>query len=79
MSTTAYMTAAVTPSDSVNLPLGNCTCLFVGTGGDIAIHSPGTTTSVIHKNVGSGAVLLVQARRVLVTGTTAADIVAWYA
>ena len=78
MSATAYLTAAVTPSDSVNLPSGMATCLFVGVGGDVAIFSPSTSTSVVHKNVASGTVLLVQASRVLATATTATSIVAWY-
>lgn len=79
MSTTAYLVTAVTPSDSVDLPQGVCTCLFIGVGGDVAIFSPGTTTSVVHRGVSAGSVLLTQARRVLVTGTTATSIVAWYA
>ena len=79
MSATAYLTVAVSPSDSVNLPNGAATCLFIGVGGDVAVYSPSTSTSVPHKNVASGTVLLVQASRVLATGTTATSIVAWYA
>lgn len=79
MSATAYLTVPVTPSDTVPLVNGVSTCLFIGVGGDVAIWSPGTTTSVPHKNVASGTVLLVQAIRVLATGTTATNIVAWYA
>ena len=79
MSATAYLTAAVTPSDSLNLTSGAATCLFIGVGGDVAIFSPSTSTSVVHKNVASGTVLLVQASRVLATATTATNIVAWYA
>ena len=79
MSATAYLTAAVTPSDSVNLPAGTATCLFIGVGGDVAIFSPSTSTAVVHKNVAAGTVLLVQASRVLLTATTATNIVAWYA
>ena len=79
MSATAYLTVPVTLSDSVNLPNGTATCLFIGVGGDVAIWSPSTSTSSPHKNVASGTVLLVQASRVLATGTTATNIVAWYA
>jgi hypothetical protein len=79
MSNTAYFTAAVTPSDSVDLPIGKASALYIGVGGDVAIYSPGQATSVVHKNVSSGSVLMVEARRVGVTGTTATDIVAWYA
>ena len=79
MSATAYLTAAVTPADGTNLTNGMATCLFIGVGGDVAIWSPSTSTSVVHKNAASGTVLLVQAIRVLATGTTATNIVAWYA
>ena len=79
MSVTAYLTAPVTPSDTVNLPLGIATCLFIGVGGDVVIFSPNTSVGVLHKNVGAGTVMLTQATRVLATGTTATNIVAWYA
>ena len=79
MSLTAYLTVAVTPSDANNLPNGMATCLFVGVGGDVAIFSPSTSVSSVHKNVASGTVLLTQAVRVLATGTTATSIMAWYA
>ena len=78
MSDTAYLAIAVTPADATDLLGGSCEALYVGVGGDVAIYSPGQSTSVVHKNVGAGAVLLVQAKRVLATGTTATDIVAWY-
>lgn len=79
MSATAYLTVAVTPNNSTDLPNGKATALYIGVGGDVAIYSPNTTTSVVHKNVPTGGILNVEAVRVLVTGTTATDIVAWYA
>lgn len=78
MSATAYLVAAVTPSDTVNIVSGPVRALYVGVGGDVAIYSPGTALSVVLKNVSSGQVLPVACLRVLATGTTATDIVALF-
>jgi hypothetical protein len=76
----ATQAAAVTPSDST---IVSCRALFVGTGGNVAVHmlgnaaSPGGT-SVTFSNVPSGSILPVSCYRVLSTGTTASNIVALY-
>ncbi|RDE05435.1 spike base protein, RCAP_Rcc01079 family [Sphingomonas aracearum] len=63
------------PSDSTDLtdtPKG----IYVGTGGDvklIAVDAPASAPGVTFKNVPAGSLLPVRARRVLATGTTAAD------
>jgi len=70
---------AVTPSDSVNLPGGTCRALWVGNGGDVSLMFAGPdAVAVVHKNVASGSVLPAEACRVMSTGTSATDIVAWY-
>lgn len=79
MSATAYSNKAVTPSDSTNIPDGPCTSLYIGTGGDVTLIASADSTSVAYMNVPSGYTLLVQAKKVLATGTTATDIVAQYA
>jgi hypothetical protein len=65
---------AIIPSDSTDLTVVP-RCLFIGTAGDIALHDA-DGTAVIYKNwVGF---MPIRARRVLVTGTTATDIVGVY-
>lgn len=75
VSAPAYKAVAVTPSDGTPIP--TCRALYIGTGGDVTV-KVGTDTAVLHKNTASGSVLPVQATFVMATGTTAADIVAWY-
>lgn len=72
--------AAVTPSDSTVV---NCRALYVGTGGNVAVHMQGVLgspreTSVTFSNVQGGTVLPISCYRVLSTGTTATNIVALY-
>lgn len=68
----------LTPSDSadlVNLPKA----IYVGTGGDLALigaDAPATATGITFKNLPSGALLPIRARRVLATGTTAGNLLA---
>ena len=72
--------APVTPSESATLTqrIGHFPrALRVGTGGDIVIEGADGTTATF-KNVSDGETLPVWAKRVLSTGTTAADIVALY-
>lgn len=72
----AYAYAAVTASDTVDIPGGPARALYVGTGGDVSVHPVGSSTAVVFKNVGGGTVLPVVAKRVASTATTATDIVA---
>lgn len=67
--------AAVTPSDSADLPGGICRSLYVGGIGNIKI-TTSKGTEVTFNDV-SGT-LSVKAKRVWSTGTTASGIVALY-
>jgi hypothetical protein len=67
--------AAVTPHDTNDLAF-TARALYVGTGGDVVAILKGDAASVTFKSVPGGVVLPVAARRVLATGTTAANIVA---
>jgi hypothetical protein len=68
---------AVTPSNTVDLPYGECRALYVGTGGPVTVVGS-NGVAVLFNNAPSGSVIPVQAKRVNVTGTTATDIVALY-
>jgi hypothetical protein len=78
MSSTAYFGAPIAISNTVDIASGVCNAVYVGVGGDVALYSPGSTTSVTYKGLSAGQVLPVKAQRVLVTGTTATDLVALY-
>ena len=78
MSTTAYFSADITPSDSTDVSPGVCSAIYVGVGGDVAIYSLGSSTPVIFKNAVAGQILPLRARRVLATGTTATNLIALY-
>lgn len=77
----AMAAAAVTPSDTVNIPDhdssgSNRGCaLYVGTGGNLAVRTAaGDDVTLV--NVADGSFLPIQVVRVFATGTTAADILA---
>lgn len=69
---------AITPNDSTDLtdhngqPVGMT--VFCGTGGDIVVIPIGNANAVTFV-VGDGAILPVEVKRVLSTGTTATDLV----
>lgn len=69
--------AAVTKSDTADLPGGLSRALYVGTGGSLIVTDRHGTTATF-ANVPDGAMLPIRVARVLATGTTAADIVALY-
>ena len=74
-SASATRAASVTPSDTADMaraPVG----LYIGGGGDVAVEmvGGGTVTFVAV----AGAVLPIQPRKVLATGTTATGIIALY-
>lgn len=78
MAQTAYSFATITASDATDIPGGPCEAMWVGTGGDVVV--VGAQGSVVtFKNVPSGFMLLVKAKRVNATNTTATDLVALYA
>ena len=78
MSDTAYFFAAITASNTVDIATGVCNAIHVGVAGDIAVFAPGSTTSVVFKGLSAGQVVPIKAARVLVTGTTATDLIALY-
>lgn len=68
---------AVTPSDSATLR--GVVGLYIGVAGDVAVlmtNDPAITAAVTFKNVPAGTVLHVRAKKVMLTGTTAASILA---
>lgn len=68
--------SVVAPSDTVNLPY-IARGIYVGTGGHVSLVSV-QGTACLYKNVAAGTMLDVQAMRVNLSGTTAADMVALY-
>ncbi len=67
---------AVTKSDTTDFDT-TCRAIYVGDGGDVvAVRRDGTT--VTFKNVQTGTVLPIIARRINSTSTTAADMVALF-
>lgn len=73
-SATAIDGIVVTPNDATELdPMAHG--LYIGTAGDVAIITPQGTTVVYH-NLPAGTTLPVDARIVMATGTTAANIIA---
>jgi hypothetical protein len=71
----AFDAAAVTPHDTNDLAF-TARALYVGTAGDVVAILKADAASVTFRNVPSGTVLPVCARRVLATGTTASNILA---
>jgi hypothetical protein len=66
------------PADGADLP-DVPKGIYVGTAGDIkliAVDAPASATGITIKNVPGGSLLPIRARRVLATGTTAADMLA---
>ena len=68
-----YNAATITPDDGADLPTAS-RAIYVGTAGDLAITMVGGGTLTL-KNVPAG-ILPLRVRRVLATGTSAADLVA---
>lgn len=67
--------AAVTPHDTNELAT-YARALYIGTGGNLSIISPGDSAAVTYVNVQGGTILPVRAKIVRATGTTATNIVA---
>jgi len=68
---------AVTPSDSVDLPISPCRALWIGVAGNVALIAADDSSAVTLTAVEAG-LLPVRTKRVLSTGTTATSIVALY-
>ena len=65
---------AVTPSDSVVIPMTRA--LYVGVGGNVRVTD--INGDVTYANVPAGSILPIQVSRVFATSTTASSIVALY-
>jgi hypothetical protein len=74
---TALNFEAVTPHNATFLPGGECSALYIGTGGDVTMLNA-AGNPILFKNVPSGSFLDCQTTRVNASGTTATDIVALY-
>lgn len=74
----AQQLRAVTPSDTVPLPLGPCRALWVGGAGAVAVIAAGDTSAVTLSGVPAGTVLPIKCKTVMSTNTTATLIVALY-
>ena len=68
--------AAITPSDSVDLPI-SARAVYVGSSGNASVVTVGGDT-VMFANLANGSILPVRVIRVNATGTTASDLVAIY-
>lgn len=66
---------AVTPNDTTDLPNGVCSCLYVGTQGDLEVVMRDGMTLVFASAVGW---MPIQASRVKSANTSAQDIIACY-
>lgn len=81
-----YQGAAVTTSDTVDLPSGTCDAIFATVAGNVSLDLPnvavtdGTTTSrtAIVIAMAANSILFVRATRVRATSTTATGIYALY-
>lgn len=76
-SSPAFDAAAVTPSDTVDLP-DAARALFIGGAGDITIDTLVSGETLTFKGISGGAILPVAARRVRATGTNATFIIALF-
>ncbi len=77
----AYALRAVTPSDSTTLGLTSgafVRCLYVGTGGNLAVLAADDASAVTLTGIPSGSFVPVHAVKVMFTNTTASNIVAMY-
>jgi hypothetical protein len=65
---------AIEPSDALDLPRLP-KAIYVGTGGDLAVTPEAGGEDVVFRNVPDGTILPIRPRMILLTGTSAADIV----
>lgn len=65
--------AAVTPSDSADLP-NTARALFIGGAGNVSVDTVGGQESVVFEGLAAGTILPVRVKRVNTTGTTATAI-----
>lgn len=76
---TEFQGESVTPSDSVDLPSGPCTAIYVAGAGNVSVNLPnsGVVTALV-SSIGAGQIVRINASRILNTGTTATGIYALY-
>lgn len=74
---TQFQGAAVTASDSVDLPDGACTGIYVTGAGNVNVNLAGGGTAVL-TSLSAGQIVRVNASRILATSTTATGIFALY-
>lgn len=70
--------AAVTPSDTVDLPGGIAKALWIGAAGAVAIIAENDTVAVTLAGAAAGQLIPIRTKRVKATGTTATSIVALF-
>lgn len=76
MTIPAVKAVAVAKSDTVEIAVPRA--LFIGTGGNLNVKLRDDSTAVLFKNVPDATILPIRVKLVLLTDTTAADIVALY-
>lgn len=72
-----FQALAVTTSDSVDLPAGSCSAIYVTGAGNVNINLASGGTAVL-TGLSAGQVVRVNASRILATSTTATGIFALY-
>ncbi|WP_454280464.1 spike base protein, RCAP_Rcc01079 family [Sphingomonas sp. Marseille-Q8236] len=80
VSSPATRAAAITPSDTADLP-DIPKGVYVGTGGDITmigVGAPASATGITWKNVPAGSLIPFRPRRILANGTTASNMLGLY-
>ena len=71
--------AAITPSDTVNIPTGPTRGVYVGVTGNVTVvMAEGAQTAVLFVAVPAGTILPISVKRVNATGTAATDLVALF-
>lgn len=75
---TATSVKSVTPDNDNDLPDGVCRALWIGGEGDVQLTADDDDTDVVIASVTSGTLLLIRAKRVHATSTTATNILALY-
>lgn len=66
------MIRAITPSNTVNFPDGECQAIYVGATGDISVQVGGNTQVIA--GIPAGSIWPVRATRVNATGTSASSL-----
>lgn len=72
------LNAAVISPHNTNDLANPTRAIWVGTGGDLKVDMVGDGTGITLTNIPDGSQLNIQVSRVYATGTSAADLVAWY-